>query len=71
MEDLSTAVEIATEQSTPPEEKQMLMGIASFSEKEVSSVMIPRVDIIGVEKGMKFTEMLAVVRTESDTTEVT
>ena len=61
MEDLSTAVEIATEQSTPPEEKQMLMGIASFSEKEVSNVMIPRVDIIGVEKGMEFTEMLAVV----------
>ena len=61
MEDLSTAVEIATEESTPPEEKQMLMGIASFSEKEVSNVMIPRVDIIGVEKGMEFTEMLAVV----------
>lgn len=61
MEDLSTAVEIATEQSTPPEEKQMLMGIASFSEKEVSNVMIPRVDIIGVDKGMDFTEMLAIV----------
>ena len=61
MEDLSTAVEIATEQSTPPEEKQMLMGITSFSEKEVSNVMIPRVDIIGVDKGMDFTEMLAVV----------
>jgi gliding motility-associated protein GldE len=61
MEDLSTAVEIATEESTPLEEKQMLMGIASFSEKEVSGVMIPRVDIIGVEKGMEFPEMLAVV----------
>ena len=61
MEDLSTAVEIATEESTPPEEKQMLMGIASFSEKEVSNVMIPRVDIIGVDKGMDFTEMLAIV----------
>ena len=61
MEDLSTAVEIATEESTPLEEKQMLKGIASFSEKEVSSVMIPRVDIIGVEKGMEFTAMLATV----------
>ncbi|MBR1514537.1 MAG: gliding motility-associated protein GldE [Bacteroidales bacterium] len=62
LEDLSTAVDIATEESTAPiEEKQMLKGIASFSEKEVSGVMIPRVDIIGVEKGMEFAEMLAIV----------
>ena len=61
MEDLSTAVDIATEESTQMEEKQMLKGIASFSEKEVSGVMIPRVDIIGVEKSMEFTEMLAIV----------
>ena len=61
MEDLSTAVEIATEESTPLDEKQMLKGIASFSEKEVSGVMIPRVDIIGVEKNMEFAAMLATV----------
>ena len=61
MEDLSTDVDIATEESTPLEEKQMLKGIASFSEKEVSNVMIPRVDIIGVEKDMTFTEMLSIV----------
>ena len=61
MEDLSTAVDIATEESTPLDEKQMLKGIASFSEKEVSGVMIPRVEIIGVEKDMEFTEMLAIV----------
>ena len=61
MEDLSTAVEIATEDSTPLDEKQMLKGIASFSEKEVSGVMIPRVDIVGVEKDMEFTAMLATV----------
>lgn len=61
MEDLSTAVEIATEESTQPEEKQMLKGIASFSEKEVSGVMIPRIDIVGVEQGMEFLDMLATV----------
>ena len=61
LEDLSTAVDIATEESTPIDEKQMLKGIASFSEKEVSSVMIPRVDIIGVEKDMDFATMLAIV----------
>ncbi len=61
MEDLSTAVEIATEESTQPEEKQMLKGIASFSEKEVSGVMIPRIDIVGVEQGMEFLDMLATI----------
>ena len=61
MEDLSTAVEIATEESTPLEEKQMLKSIASFSEKEVSGVMIPRVDIVGVEQGMEFLDRLATV----------
>ncbi len=61
IEDLSTAVDIATEESTPSDEKQMLKGIASFSEKEVSGVMIPRVDIIGVEKSIEFAEMLAIV----------
>ena len=61
MEDIATAVDIATEESTAPiEEKQMLKGIASFSEKEVSGVMIPRIDIVGVEKDMECTEMLAV-----------
>ena len=61
LEDLSTAVEIATEESTQPEEKQMLKGIASFSEKEVSGVMIPRIDIVGVEQSMEFLDMLATI----------
>ena len=61
MDDLSTAVDIATEASTPLEEKKMLKGIASFSEKEVSSVMKPRIDILGIERNMPFAEMLATV----------
>ena len=61
MDDLSTAVEIATEASTPIEEKNMLKGIASFTEKEVSSVMKPRIDIIAVEFEMPFQDMLATV----------
>ena len=61
MDDLSTAVDIATEASTPLEEKNMLKGIASFTEKDVSSVMKPRIDIIAVEEGMEFREMLETV----------
>ena len=61
MDDLSTAVDIATESSTPLEEKNMLKGIATFTEKEVSSVMKPRIDIVAVEVGMPFREMLDTV----------
>ena len=61
MDDLSAAVDIATESSTPLEEKNMLKGIASFTEKEVSNVMKPRIDIIAVERKMAFQEMLETV----------
>ena len=61
MDDLTTAVDIATETSTPLEEKNMLKGIATFTEKEVSSVMKPRIDIIAVEQSMDFREMLETV----------
>lgn len=63
IDDLSTAVEIATEKSTPTDEKQMLKGIASFTEKEVSGVMMPRIDIVGIERNMEFSDMLATVIT--------
>ena len=61
MDDLSTAVEIATGASTPTEEKEMLKGIASFTEKEVSNVMKPRIDMVAIERDMPFQEMLATV----------
>ncbi len=63
MDDLSAAVEIATNESTPIEEKQMLKGIVTFSEKEVSGVMKPRIDIVGIEKNMAFADMIATVIT--------
>ena len=61
MDDLTTAVDIATEASTPLEEKNMLKGIATFTEKEVSSVMKPRIDIVAVEQSVEFREMLEAV----------
>ena len=39
----------------------MLKGIASFTEKEVSNVMKPRIDIVAVERKMPFQEMLETV----------
>ena len=61
VDDLSAAVEIATESSTPLDEKNILKGIASFTEKEVSNVMKPRIDVVAVEHEMPFQEMLETV----------
>ena len=61
MDDLTAAVDIATESSTPLDEKNMLKGIATFTEKEVSNVMKPRIDIIAVEHDMSFQDMLVTV----------
>ena len=61
MDDLSTAVEIATGADAPSDEKEMLKGIASFTEKEVSNVMKPRIDMIAIERDMPFRDMLATV----------
>ena len=61
MDDLSTAVEIATGTDAPSDEKEMLKGIASFTEKEVSNVMKPRIDMIAIERDMPFRDMLATV----------
>ncbi len=49
MSDLSAAIDITSDESTPPEEKKMLKGIATFSEKEVRSIMKSRVKITAVE----------------------
>ena len=56
--DLSTAVDIATEEGSSPEEKNMLKGIASFGEKEVSDIMRPRVDMFSLSMETTFEELM-------------
>ncbi len=58
LSDLSTAVDITTEDSTSPEEKNMLKGIATFGEKEVSDVMKPRVDMFSISMETSFEELI-------------
>ncbi len=55
--DLSTAVEITTD-DTPLEEKNMLKGIATFSEKEVSEIMRPRVELAAVPYETDFNTLI-------------
>ncbi len=61
LSDLSTAVDIATEEGSSPEEKNMLKGIATFGEKEVSDIMRPRVNMFSVSLETEFEELMSQV----------
>ena len=61
LSDLSTAVDIATEDGSSPEEKNMLKGIATFGEKEVSDIMRPRVNMFSVSLDTDFDELMVQV----------
>ena len=58
LSDLSTAVDITTEDSSSPEEKNMLKGIATFGEKEVSDIMKPRVNMFSISMETTFEELM-------------
>ena len=61
LSDLSTAVDITTEDGSSPEEKSMLKGIATFGEKEVSDIMRPRVNMFSVSLDTDFDELMVQV----------
>ena len=58
LSDLSTAVDITTEDGSSPEEKNMLKGIATFGEKEVSDIMRPRVNMFSLSMETTFEELM-------------
>ncbi len=61
MTDFSAAIEITSDETTLPEQKKMLKGIATFGEKEVTSVMQSRVNITAVDKSANFEKLLKIV----------
>ncbi|MDY6436430.1 MAG: gliding motility-associated protein GldE [Bacteroidales bacterium] len=56
--DLTTAVDITTDEETPIEERTMLQGIATFGEKEVSDIMQPRVGLFAIKYTKKFDTLI-------------
>jgi putative hemolysin len=64
MSELSEAIDMTVDDTTPEEEKKILKGIATFGEKEASEVMRSRVDVTAIEKETPFPEVIEVV-TES------
>lgn len=61
LSDLSTAVDITTEEGSSPEEKNMLKGIATFGEKDVSEIMRPRVNMFSLSMETTFDELMPMV----------
>ena len=55
IEDLADAVDMTTNAST--EEQKILSGIVNFADREVEEIMRPRMDIVGVEQTMTFSEV--------------
>ena len=64
LSELSDAIDMTVDDSTPEEEKKILKGIATFGEKEASEVMRSRVDVTAIDVEMIFREVIQIV-TES------
>lgn len=59
--ELSEAINITADDTALPEEKQMLKGIATFSEKEARSIMKSRVNITAIDIETPFEELLELI----------
>jgi gliding motility-associated protein GldE len=61
MSELSDAIELTTDHTTPEEEKKILQGIVKFGDIEVKEVMRARLDVAAVELSTKYTELLVFI----------
>lgn len=60
IEQLHTALEVT--KSHTEEDSKILNGIVTFVGREVVEIMLPRVDIISLEEGMTFEEVIEVIK---------
>ena len=61
IDDLSHAIDLASDQSTPDDEKKILKGIVKFGNITAQQVMRPRVDVMALEKGLSYSQILKAV----------
>ncbi len=61
VDELTHAIDITSDKSTPEEEKKILKGIARFGNTDVRQIMKPRMDVIAFDKELKFTDLIASV----------
>lgn len=61
--ELSDAIEITADESTPEEGKKILQGIVKFGDIEVKEIMRSRVDVVALDMSDSFPEVLDVIVT--------
>ncbi len=61
MSDLSDAIEITSDETTPEEERKILKGIVKFGDIEVKEIMKSRVDVIAIEQQIQFDDLLKII----------
>jgi gliding motility-associated protein GldE len=61
MSELSDAIELTTDHTTPEEEKKILQGIVKFGDIEVKEIMRARLDVAAVESNTAYSEMMEFV----------
>lgn len=59
--DLSEAIEITSDETTPEEEKKILKGIVKFGDIEVKEIMKSRVDVTAIDSSSDFQTLLEVI----------
>ncbi|MEZ5084321.1 MAG: gliding motility-associated protein GldE [Bacteroidales bacterium] len=62
MSELSEAIDMTVDESTPEEETKILKGIVKFTEIEVKEIMKSRLDVISIDSANKFDDMIKIVR---------
>ncbi|MFK5972837.1 MAG: gliding motility-associated protein GldE [Flavobacteriaceae bacterium] len=60
---LSQALKLTSHGDTSKQEQRILEGIVSFGNTDTKQVMRPRIDIFALEEEMKFTEVIAKIKT--------
>jgi len=58
LQELDQAIDIATDEETSIEEKNILKGIVKFGDISVKQIMRTRLDVSGIEHGISFFELL-------------
>jgi putative hemolysin len=58
IDELTHAIDITSDQTTPAEEKKILKGIVKFGNIDVKQIMKARVDVVALEKKTPFSEVL-------------
>jgi len=61
VDELTHAIDITSDKSTPEDEKKILKGIAQFGNIDVKQIMKPRMDVIAFDKNLKFSELFPLI----------